>query len=563
MRSFPFKTYLPYLVIASVGLLVFCFYFSPMLYYDDWLNVGYYYYNHRLPWISPHSSRLFVYTALELLITLFGFAPGPILFSNIIIRITSALWIYQIHKEIRPTRTDIGLAFALLTLIYPADKTRMWMVQIVLGWPLGCFSAWLLYRYYRSGKIWLLLISTLGYTYAFLEYEAPLGILTAWGLLLMLYTFPPFTPPGRRISWLRWAGLATPLVLFCAYLFYRLQLIHLIGIVGFHPIAYSDPLSPIHNLAAGARALGYAWIEPLHALVPGLPILLLMSGALSLLAICFLLGWRWSTYLARRHGWLAVTADERHKAIWQPLFTCAAGWVLCVAGYFPAITFEPPGLEFFYSRLNAYALVGASLLLVGLADLLTWAVVRYTRQAAFIFSLFILPFIVIGAGSELVMQHQAQLLWQEYRQMWQGIFRAAPGIQDDTSVVLVISHTPCHPDNYGERPYFIHAVANREFNKAFNAFYGTKKIIADFIYQGCDLPYQAVFNNTGYYNSPSSRGFLSDKRVVVLIYDRQTHQVNLVKNLVDITGFDVPEYHPHKWLTSRPGPNQMRYLVEP
>ena len=562
-RNFPFKTYLPYLVIIVAGVLIFGLFFSPMIYYDDWNGFVGRYYFHLTSWIRPTFSRPFMETSWKLLISIFGFAPVPFLISNIVIRITTALVIYHIFKEIRPTRPDMGLAFALLTLVYPANQTRMWLVLIFLGWVLGCFCAWLLYRYSRNGKVWLLLIVALGYAYAFLEYEGTLGILTAWGVLLMLYTFPALNPPGKRISWLRWAGLGMPLVLFGAYLFYRLDLIYMIGLRGFHQIKAADPLSLMQNLAAGAYALSYGWIKPLHALVPGSQIRWLVSIALILMAIWFLLGWRWSVYQARRHSWLPVSEDERRYAIRQSLFTCAAGLVLSIAGYFPFIAYAPPGLDFFSSRFNIYAVVGASLLLVGLVDLLAWAVVRNTRQAAMLFSLFILPFIIVGTGSELAIQRQTQLLWQEYRQMWQGIFRAAPGLQDNAAVVLVVAHTSCNPVEYGERQYFFSAIANLELTNALNAFYGTQHISADFVYQGCDLPNQVRFKRAGFNNPPSYDGLQPYKQAVILIYDRQTRQVRLADTLKDVTGFDAPEYQPLQWITSGPGPNQMRYLVEP
>jgi hypothetical protein len=237
--------------------------------------------------------------------------------------------------------------------------------------------------------------------------------------------------------------------------------------------------------------------------------------------------------------------------------------VLCAAGYFPFITYAPPGLDFFSSRFNAYALVGAALLLVGLVDLLTLTLLRQTRQAAVMFSLFILPFIILGAGSELTIQRQTQILWQEYRQMWQGIFQAVSGLQDQTSVVLVITHTPCKPDGYSERPFLYSNMANWELSDAFNAFYSTKQISADFVYQGCDLPYQVRFRGEGYNNPPSYDGVYPYKNAVILTYDRQSRQVNLVKNIKDVIGFDVPEYQPQKLITSAPGLKTMRYLVQP
>ena len=267
--------------------------------------------------------------------------------------------------------------------------------------------------------------------------------------------------------------------------------------------------------------------------------------------------------LARRSGWQPVSAAECRQGWLQAGLTCLSGMVLAAAGYFPFITYAPPAIDFFPSRFNAYALVGASLFVVGLLDLAAWWTARYQRQVPVLLTLWMLPFLVIGASSELLIQRQTQLLWQEYRQMWQGVFNAAPGIKEDTAVVLVITHTPCKPDQFGERPYLFSNMANWELSDAFNAFYGTQKISADFVYQGCNLPYQVRFRGEGYNNPPSYDGVYPYSRALIFSYNRQTRQVSLVKNLKDITGFDDPNYRPDLLLTPGPGPNQMRYLVQP
>ena len=476
MRGLPFKTILPYFVIILAGLLVFGLFFAPALYYDDWQLLVGRFYQGLTPWINPGFSRPFRETIWKALITLFGFNPGPILAANIAIHICTALLLYHLFITIQPGKTHLALAFALLSMLYPADKTRMWMVQLTLGWTLGCLGALLLYHNCRTGKAWLLAGVVLCYAYAYLEYEAPLGILTTWGLLLMVYTFPVFWPPARRISWRRWSFLALPLLVFASYLFYRLVWVNLVGIGGFHQVKTAEVALLLGNLWTGFQVLAWGWIEPLHALFPEPRISSLILGVSILFMLWAGLSWGISLLLARRRAWAAVASEERRQSRVRAFFTILAGLFLTASGYFPFITYAPPGIDFFSSRFNGYALVGASLLVVGLADLLTWSLVRRPRQAAFLFSLLIMPFILLGAGSEMAVQRQTQALWLEYRQMWQGIFTAAPGIQDNSTVVLVISHTPCKPTAYGERPFFYSNMANWELNDAFNAFYGTRKI---------------------------------------------------------------------------------------
>jgi hypothetical protein len=563
MRGFSFKSVLPYLVIILVGLLVFGLNFAPALYYDDWQNlVGRFYHGLTL-WINPEFSRPFRETSWKLLITLFGFNPGSMLAANVAIHITTALLLYRLFIDIQPGKAHLALAFALLSLVYPADKTRMWLVITNLGWTVGCLSALLLYHYCRTGKPWMLFLVVLGYIYVYLEYEGPLGILTTWGVLLMAWYFPAFWPSPRGISWRRWFGLGLPLLLFGLYLFYRLVWVNWTGTGGFHQIKSTNLLLLLSNLWIGFQTLAWAWFEPLHALFPNLRISWLILASILLLAAWGALGWGTTLLLNRRQDWAAVSSDERRQSLLRALLTGLAGLFLAAAGYFPFITYAPPGIEFFSSRFNAYALVGAALLIVGLLDLLTWTLTHRKSQTIILFSLLVFPFIFLGAGSELVVQRQSLLLWQEYRQMWQGIFTVAPGIKEGSSVVLVITHTPCKPAAYGERPFFYSNMANWELNDAFNAFYGTQQISADFVYQGCDLPYQVRFRGEGYNNPPSYDGINPYKQVLVLAYDRTSHQVQVVKDLTALARSNPVEYQPQSRITLAPLSGNLRYLLQP
>ncbi len=563
MRQYKIKPFLPYFVIIVAGIFIFSLFFSPAIYYDDWQNLVGRFYRGLTMWVHPESSRPFREISWKLLFTLFGFNPSVMLAVKLTTNILSTMLLYHLFNRIQPGKTHLALGFALLSMVYPSDKTRMWMVILNFGWTIGCLCALLLYYYVRKGKPWLLLVVALGYIFVDLEYEGPLGIITAWALLLMIYYFPVFWSPTRRISWQRWAGLAVPLAIFGLYLDYRLVWVDIIGIGGFHQIKFTSILPLLHNLLSGFRALAWGWFEPLHALFPQLRLRWLILGSSILFIIWAALSWGVVRFLAHRRSWTLLSAGERTQPIRPALFTILTGLILAAAGYFPFIVYCPSGTDFFTSRFNVYALVGASLLIVGLLDLLIQGLTRRSGQAAFLFLLLILPFILVGAGSELAVQRKTQLLWQEYRQMWQGIFAAAPGIKEHSSVVIIINHTPCKPTAYGERPFIYTNMANWELTDAINAFYGTQDLSADFVYQGCDLPYQVRFREEGYNNPPSYDGVIPYDNAIVFHYDRQSKQVQLVENLDAFAGLNPPEYRPQLRSTTAPLPGNMRYLVSP
>ncbi len=563
MRHINMKPFLPYFVIIVAGIFIFSLFFSPAIYYDDWQNLVGRFYLGLTTWVHPESSRPFREISWKLLFTLFGFNPSAILIAKMATNILSTLLLYRLFTHIQPGKTHLALGFALLSMVYPADKTRMWMVITNFGWTISCLSALLLYYYVRKGEPWLLLAVAVGYIFVDLEYEGPLGITTAWALLLMVYTFPAFWSPGRRISWRRWAGLAVPLAVFGLYLFYRLVWVDVIGIGGFHQIKFASMLPLARNLLKGFRALAWGWFEPLHALFPQLRLRWLLLGSSILFIIWAALSWGVVLFLTRRRDRMLHSAGEHPQTLRPALLTILAGLILAAAGYFPFIVYCPSGTDFFTSRFNVYALVGASLLIVGILDLFAQALTRRRGQTAVLFTLLILPFILLGAGSELAIQRQTKLLWQEHRQMWQGIFAAAPGIKEHSSVVIIINNTPCKPSAYGERPFIYSNMANWELSDAIKALYGAQYLGADFVYQGCDLPYQVRFREEGYNNPPSYDGVIPYNRAIVFRYDRQSKKVELIKDLDAFAGENPPEYQPQLRITTAPLPGNMRYLVSP
>lgn len=563
MSQINLKPLLPYCVIAAAGIFVFGTFFAPAIYYDDWQLLVGRFYRGLTPWFNPNFSRPFRETSWKLIFSLFGFNASAVVAAKMATNILSTMLLYRIFSFIQPDRAHLALGFALLSMVYPADKTRMWMVMLTFGWTFGCLSTLLLLYYLRSGKLWLLLPAALGYSFAYLEYEGLVGFFTAFGALLMVYTFPAFWKPARRISWKRWAGLALPLVLFGLYLFYRLVWVDIIGIGGFHQIKFTSILPLLRNLMSGFRALAWGWVEPLHALLPGLRLRWLVIGAVSLIFAWTALSWGAVALLARRRGRSLLSGGAHTHSLRPALLMIVTGLILIAAGYFPFIVYSSTGTSFFNSRFNAYALAGASLMIVGVLDFAAQILARRRGQTAVLFSLLILPFILLGAGSELAIQRQTQLLWQEHRQMWQGIFRAAPGIQEHSSVVIIITHTPCKPSAYGERPFIFSNMANWELTDTFNAFYGTRDLGADFVYQGCDLPYQVRFREEGYNNPPSYDGVIPYDNAIIFTYDRQSQQVDLVENLDALAGENPPEYQPQLHITAAPLPGNMRYLVLP
>lgn len=563
MPSKKINSYIPYILITCFGLIVYAWFFSPALYYDDWQNLAGRYYAGLSTWINPDFSRPFRETSWKLLFSLFGFNPGLMMAADITIKIITGFALYQLFKEVMPSRAYMATPFVLLTMVYPADKTRLWLVIINLGWTVSIMIALILYRYAKSGKVWMLFVYLAGTLFVYLEYEGPLGILTAWSAILLIVFFPRFNKRnGLKITWKRWLGLWLPIVLFIIYIFYRLIWVDLIGIGGFHQVKNTGVMPIITNLFAGYHTLLWAWFEPLNKWFAWSRLSWIVGSCAVLVFFGTYLSQKLSGRLSNNKDSDTINMTEKRNELNISFLCIVCGLILIAGGYFPFITYSKPDVEFFSSRFNAYALVGASLSIVGILDLISRLFSQSKQQTKVYFQLLIFPLILFGSACEMNIQYQTQKLWLEYRQMWTGIFQVAPGIKDGSSVVLLIENTPCKPEEYGEKPLFYANMANWELNNTFNIFYGTHRIQADYVYKGCDLPYQVRFRGEGFQNPPSYEGIIPYSDSIILKVDRLNKVVSIVEDLYESTGFENEEYQPNRLILSTPEGDTMRYILQ-
>ena len=117
------------------------------------------------------------------------------------------------------------------------------------------------------------------------------------------------------------------------------------------------------------------------------------------------------------------------------LLTGGAFWI---AGYIPIIALYSPSLYGNASRVNSFAIAGASLMLVSVVAIIATLLARSISQIRFLSTAILLPFIIAGVFVQLQVNKERQIAWETQKTIWNGVFRTIPNIKDEKSIVIVI-----------------------------------------------------------------------------------------------------------------------------
>jgi hypothetical protein len=114
------------------------------------------------------------------------------------------------------------------------------------------------------------------------------------------------------------------------------------------------------------------------------------------------------------------------------------GMIIWAAGYIPVIILSEPRLEIISSRVNLYAIPGASIVLVSLLAILAVLISTSLPQTRMITFALLVPFILSGLFAQYCVKLESQRNWNEQKYVWNELFSLLPGIKDHTLVTLVI-----------------------------------------------------------------------------------------------------------------------------
>jgi hypothetical protein len=434
----------------------------------------------------------------------------------------------------------VNFAASLLIIFSPIDMTRMWMLldplmMICIQIYTLCFIEFIQrksYGYLIAGLI-------IGYG-TLLYYEIQLGLLLVIPAIIFLY----FRINEKEKLYSSLFAISLGLV----YLLFRI-LGTFFGLSTFHS---SNPISVkflIRQLINGLLNFIDGWSKPI-IIDPVIRAVFIISLVICLITLIF---------FVIKYGFANVSRSENQKN----LSILGAGIILWLAGYFPFIAYGlAPYIHWFSSRSNNPIIPGTVILFISILMIIVSLInISEKKKEIFVF-LMTIPFIATGILAQMDIQKETNILWKDYRLMWNGIFYDVPDIKENPHIVLVISP---YKENlkYGERDFFTAASYNVEISRAFAMFYDNTQIEAEFMYKDKEVKETPVLTKDGIKNPPTYSGLIPYRDILFIAFDRSTGETHVINDLKTELGIENDQYYPDRFIDTNHGKEfNMRKLFQ-
>lgn len=554
-RFFPVASIL--LTTTLVAWLAYGLRYAPVIYSDDWAQVIGQFVQGNLQWFDWTNRRPLLDAPLLMLYAIFGLNIGAFHFAIIVLHLLASLQLYWLLWRIGAGPRSFALGVSLVFLVFPADYTHMWLTMVG-GWiviNLSFAYAHLLLSYLAYGSIWFLisccslLIVSLGI------YEAQLGVVLAWTLLLLWVRRD--TPRKRKM------GLLIPVGVSLLFGIWRTYGLATVGITD--PYVEHMQLSPLlllYRVWFGLRILAWSWTIILRQVL-GVKTTLQAWGIIAASAV-----FCWSVAAVVRHLFKTQHLQTQEKATTaiqarNMVILSGVGLVFAVAGYLPIIVLAEPNLYSTASRVNLFATIGASVTVVSFVNAVSIFISRKRIAVDVLAVAGLVPFIVLGTVTQAWIQHDSRVAWSEQKDIWQQLFSTCPNLKDDTSVYFVL---PGYEDRWGwanwRRTPFD---ASWEITAALRVLYGKQDLSGDLILPDLDRGFGSpLLTKEGIVDYWTSEVTPFDKTLFVS-YEGTPRTVHVVENLrseFQLT-WEPYDYAPELHCLSGPTPDiELRRLVD-
>jgi hypothetical protein len=287
----------------------------------------------------------------------------------------------------------------------------------------------------------------------------------------------------------------------------------------------------------------WAWIEPFRQAFGGGPDFSFTYFAnwqyYLVIAGVIVLGWMMVMLVrSNRSAEDLFSKAARLREIRTSVILCVIGGLFVIAGYLPIVTLYSPNLNERFSRVNLFALPGASIFLVSLLYLIVVSISRYSKEIQALLMVSIIPLLVIGGITQIWLQYDTHMAWREQEQIWQELFELVPDLVDDTSVILVLpGHYECRGFTWKRTPFTYQ-------NVGISMLYGNDTLSIGVVFP--DLDSVIEFRQEGIINLDSGKIIPYSESIILIRNDEQGLQ--LVTDLqmeLDLT-WHIIEYQPHQ-----------------
>lgn len=543
----------PIIILVIIAVMSYGIFYAPILYNDDWSYMIGRWYGGTMKWFDLAELRPMQKIPFVILYGIFGLNIHVFYAIFWSLNVLAAVQLYFLMLKLTPKNVTIAFAMAAIFLVYPADFTHMWVSQLHsrVAVVFTLLYAHLLLAYKDNGRQSALWGSLLCLLFSFAMYEGQLGVAMAWCLLLIVTTKRDFWRNRSNLN------LLLPLVLGTIFILWRTVGYDIIGIKDSYEYIDRVQLTPaviISRLIQGYQVMVWAWIEPLtHAFgLSGGLALIFISGVIIL---CGLLAY-WVNQRYRNQQNRYLTQPQHLDQLRYFMLSFLLGALFIVAGYIPLIAVFNPTFFQAGSRVNLFALLGASTTIISLFAIVVLLLSRKQPQINQTILAGTMPLILLGMMVQARIQYDDRAAWHEQKQIWQELFALAPDLEDGTSIHFIFSASEdsvLSLNRNGQRPPLF---ASWDTGAALNVLYGKNSLRGDVSTKG-------LFLEEGIKNQYFDEITPYDQ-ALVMTYDGNPKQLRIIEDLEaeKLVDFTVSNYTPYEHIIETPtSQTDFRWLV--
>lgn len=479
-QALPYRyDWLVFIFLLVVSTIVLLYRFEPILYQDDWPQLVHRSVYETMRWANWDNRRPFLQIPFLLVLKLSGLNLHAFLLVLVVLNVLTAFLLGVLLFQALPAgQRHLGLAAGAISLIYPAIYTRTYLTMIhpLSSLMLVVVYALLLLQFAKSRRLPLLGLSLAVLIFSFGIYEGPLGIAMLW----CIFVAYRYAEPGKLRQTLL---LLLPLLVGCAFAVWRTLGYSRLGITDDYlgEITLSPPVLLARTLL-GVKTMIWSWTEPIRmglGLESNLQILFILAvgigGIIALVGI--------GCKLVHRCHELPI---PRLFEIRLELPLVFFAFAFLVSGFIPIILLYVPNLTGVVSRVNLFAIPGASLLAVAILSISASLVSNCQHCQKGLLYVAMIPLFLIGWTTQIQIQKDISSAWQEQKHILMNVIDKVPNFVDDTAVYFVL---PGYEDrvgfaNWKRTPL---APANWEVTAALQVLYNNQDLSGDILYPDLDV----------------------------------------------------------------------------
>lgn len=537
------------LVLFITSLISFGTFDSTIISSDDWSYFVTRFVFGNLHPINLTDRRPFILVLYSALASLFGLKLEYYYFVNFLILFLSSILIFILVKRVFPNYGWIAGLVALTYLVYPVDQTRTWVIMIYIRfwWLVSLGVIWLLLDFVETGNPRRYFLAMIGIVFPLGAYEGQFGVIL---LASTLITFLTLQKPIKR----RLTLIASIIAIGFSFLVWRIYVQpKFLGVGDSYVNAIQVNVGIIlERYLIGLDIFVKGWLGPIQAQLK-------LSGFKTIiwLLIYIIICSAATIWLQKTNPVSQLHARQKSPMmkIYSTMFL--TGGVFWMAGYMPIIALYDPSLYGTASRVNSFAIAGASLSIVSLVAIIATLLARSVSQIRLLSAAMLFPFIVAGVFVQLQVNKEREIAWETQKSVWNAVFRIIPNLEDTKSIVIII------PGYEHQRPFQpLPFRSTWEIDAGAQVLYNNPNIGGYYFYE--DLhDAELLFTKNGFKPLPTEK-IIPYKRLIFVHYDPQTQTAALVENLVETIQlpFSVNNYNPYENIVlAKPTTADNRWLL--